>query len=100
MIGLARHILQSMGIKASPEDPAVPLPLLPPQSPLYSAVKRACQTLKALAEAGVGVHAERITKIQQRFNACFAPVAEPPKHAEGDASAAAKLRSTSTGSNR
>lgn len=80
------------------------LPQLARQSPLYDAVKRACQSLKALLEAGVGVHhTERLLKLYQRLNAAITSP-ETPKPPEGDSSAAtttaAKMRSMSTGSNR
>lgn len=114
MLDLVRRILQSFGAPVkSAEDWNLAVPALGRQSPLFSAVKRACQTLKALVDAGVGIHhAERMLKMYQRFNACIAP-AEPPRPPESESialassgasaavtSSTAKMRTTSTGSNR
>nr|CDS19379.1 kalirin [Echinococcus granulosus] len=103
MLDLARRILQFVGgpVKSA-EDPKVALPLLPRQSSLFATVKRACQSLKALLEAGVGAHhSDSLLKTYHRLNACVAPVETPrPPESDSASAAAAKMRSTGTGSNR
>uniref|UniRef100_A0A5K3FCH9 DH domain-containing protein n=2 Tax=Mesocestoides corti TaxID=53468 RepID=A0A5K3FCH9_MESCO len=101
MLELARRIFQSVGAPVkSAEDPNAALPLIPLQSPFHNGVKRACQTLKALLDVGIGPHhVDRLLKIHHRFDACLAS-AEPPRPPEGDSTAPAKMRSTSAGSNR
>lgn len=104
MLDLARRVFQSVGGSVkSADDMNIALPFLPRQSSLFVPVKRACQTLKLLLEAGVGAHhANHLLKCYQRFDACIS-VAETPRLPEGDSSASvatAKMRSVSTGSNR
>lgn len=103
MVDLARRILQFVGSPAKlAEDPKMALPLLPRQSSLFATVKCACQSLKALLEAGVGAHhSDSLLKTYQRFNACIAPV-EAPRPPENDSASAAvaKMRSAGAGSNR
>lgn len=111
MMDLARRISQANGMTLNVIDVDATLPVVSPQSPFFNEVKRACHNLKVLVETE-GVHTNRLTRIVRRLQACIAagataevvpfphslrPDAEPSGH---DVSVAAKMRATSTGSNR